>query len=84
MANQPFGDVFAKVRGDKSGETGRDRGDRLVKCGAVWSTDGGHLEFTLESEPVAWRKKQPGFAFPQSLSFIVIERGLGRDDEGAR
>jgi hypothetical protein len=83
--NQPFGDVFAKVRGDKLDADQRTIGDKLIKVGAAWRSENGHLEFTFESEPIAWRTKQPGFAFPQSRSFILIERGKGerggeRDD----
>jgi hypothetical protein len=87
--NQPFGDVFAKVRGDKVDDQQRTIGDKLIKVGAAWRSENGHLEFTFESEPIAWRQKQPGFAFPQARSFILIERGKGRgerdddDDDGS-
>lgn len=81
MADKPFGDVYAKVRGDKPGDDGERRGDKLMKVGAAWRTQNGHLEFTLELEPVAWRMKQPGFAYPQTRSFILIER---EDDRGRR
>lgn len=85
-SNQPYGDVFAKVRGDKLDEQQRTVGDKLIKVGAAWRSENGHLEFTFESEPIAWRQKQPGFAFPQTRSFILIERGKGerggeRDDD---
>lgn len=73
-SNQPFGDIFAKVRGDKPGQDGKERGDKLVKVGAVWRTENGHLELTLEAEPIAWARAQPGAAFPQLRSFIIIER----------
>ena len=74
-AQQPYGDIFAKVRGDKPGDDGKARGDKLVKVGAVWETTGGNYELTLEAEPVAWRQPQPGAAFPQLRSFIIIPRG---------
>ena len=77
-SQKPFGDAFAKVRGDKPGEDGAERGDKLIKVGAVWETQGGHYELTLESEPIAWRCKQPGFDFPQLRSFIIIERRADR------
>lgn len=71
---QPWGDIFAKVRGDKPGEDGKERGDKLVKVGAVWETQGGHYELTMEAEPMAWNRQQPGCAWPQLRSFIIIER----------
>jgi hypothetical protein len=74
QAKPPFGDVMAKVRGDKPGDDGKARGDRLIKVGAVWETENGHFEFTLEAEPIAWSRAQPGFAFPQLRSFIIIAR----------
>jgi len=81
-SNQPFGDVFAKVRGDKVDDQHRTIGDKLIKVGAAWRSENGHLEFTFESEPIAWRQKQPGFAFPQARSFILIERGKGERERG--
>lgn len=74
-SNQPYGDVFAKVRGDKPGDDGKARGDKLVKVGAVWETQGGNYEFTLEAEPTAWHRAQPGAVWPQLRSFIIIPRG---------
>ena len=71
---QPYGDIFAKVRGDKPGEDGRERGDKLIKVGAVWLTENGHYELTIEAEPVAWQRQQPGAAFPQLRSYIIMER----------
>lgn len=76
-SEKPVGDVYAQVRGDKTDAQGHTVGDRLVKVGAAWRTENGHLQFTFESEPIAWRVKQPGFAFPQSRSFILIEREEG-------
>jgi hypothetical protein len=73
--NQPFGDVYAKVRGDKGGNDGKERGDKLVKVGAVWETQNGNYEFTLEAEPLAWQRHQPGAVWPQLRSFIVVPRG---------
>lgn len=70
----PYGDVLAKVRGDKPGDDGDARGDRLIKVGAVWETKGGHLEFTLEAEPNAWQRPTPGAVWPQLRSFIIIKR----------
>lgn len=72
--SQPWGDIFAKVRGDKDGADGKERGDKLVKVGAVWETQNGNYELTMESEPVAWQRQQPGAAWPQLRSFIIIER----------
>lgn len=74
-----MGDVMARVRGDKLDGEGRTIGDKLVRVGAAWRTEGGHIEFTFESTPIAWQKKQPGFAFPQTHSFILLER----DDDGS-
>lgn len=82
--NQPFGDVFAKVRGDKVDAQGRTIGDKLIKVGAAWRSESGHLEFTFESEPIAWRTKQPGYSCPQARSFILIERGKGGERGGER
>lgn len=70
----PYGDVYAKVRGDKPGDDGESRGDKLIKVGAVWTTKSGHLEFTIEAEPLAWQRQQPGATWPQLRSFIVMER----------
>lgn len=70
----PYGDVLAKVRGDKPGDDGDERGDRLIKVGAVWQTKGGHLEFTIEAEPTAWQRPTPGAAWPQLRAFIILKR----------
>lgn len=75
QSQQPYGDIFAKVRGDKPGEDGKARGDKLVKVGAVWETENGHFELTLEAEPMAWQRAQPGAVWPQLRSFIIIARG---------
>lgn len=71
---KPYGDIYAKVRGDKPGDDGKARGDKLVKVGVAWETQGGNFEFTLEAEPNAWQRPTPGAQWPQLRSFILLPR----------
>lgn len=82
--NRPMGDVMARVRGEKTDADGRTLNDKLVRVGAAWRTENGHIEFTFESTPIAWQRKQPGFAFPQTQSFILLERDDADDRRGRR